>query len=343
MPVSEARLNANRRNALKHGLAGDGVVLPTGAAAEVEGLDRELQAELRPSNALGRILVRRIAVLAVRMDQCVHQQAAATAERKRNAGAAFDDARMAEAERLISWIATEPATYARRLQQTPEGLDLMIRQWEGLGTDLFHPRKRAWDYSHLQRALNLKGRRNGDFPESRLEALCKVLWDDPSNLEPGEADGKNPDDLKAWATLEIEKIILAELARLTALREAIDEQAVAIDRAEAPERAVFDTSKDSILARKYEAAAERGFYRALRELREVEVEARSTMDQPEASELSPMGSFRSEDDRDDPEAPRPPISADRRPPATPSRPVSGPNPFIGGSEDGPRSLDRGFA
>jgi hypothetical protein len=41
-------------------------------------------------------------------------------------------------------------------------------------------------------------------------------------------------------------------------------------RVEAGRRAMFDTSKESILARKYEAAAERGSYRALKELRQVE-------------------------------------------------------------------------
>jgi hypothetical protein len=41
-------------------------------------------------------------------------------------------------------------------------------------------------------------------------------------------------------------------------------------RVDAGRRAMFDHSKESILARKYEAAAERGLYRALKELRQVE-------------------------------------------------------------------------
>jgi hypothetical protein len=44
----------------------------------------------------------------------------------------------------------------------------------------------------------------------------------------------------------------------------------ALLRANAGRRAMFDHSKESILARKYEAAAERGLYRALKELRQVE-------------------------------------------------------------------------
>jgi hypothetical protein len=46
-------------------------------------------------------------------------------------------------------------------------------------------------------------------------------------------------------------------------------------RVEAGRRAMFDTSRESILARKYEAAAERGLYRALKELRQVEKAAKA--------------------------------------------------------------------
>ena len=41
-------------------------------------------------------------------------------------------------------------------------------------------------------------------------------------------------------------------------------------RTGAARKAMFDSSKETILARKYEAAAERGLYRALKELRQVE-------------------------------------------------------------------------
>ena len=50
--------------------------------------------------------------------------------------------------------------------------------------------------------------------------------------------------------------------------EGLDEAQVARLRAEAARRAMFDTSREATLARKYEAAAERGFYRAIKELRE---------------------------------------------------------------------------
>ena len=46
-------------------------------------------------------------------------------------------------------------------------------------------------------------------------------------------------------------------------------------RAEAGRRALFDPSREATLARKYEAAAERGFFRALKELRQLEKQAKA--------------------------------------------------------------------
>jgi hypothetical protein len=56
--------------------------------------------------------------------------------------------------------------------------------------------------------------------------------------------------------------------------EGLDGREVARLRAEEGCRAMFDPSKEATLARKYEAAAERGFFRALKELRQLEARAR---------------------------------------------------------------------
>ena len=143
-PTTAGGKEQSRRNALKHGMTGAGVVLPNEDAAEVERRFAAFQSELQPSGEVGEALVRRAAVCSVRMDRGVAQETAALSERVRQAEADF---------------------------VAPEG------------------------------------------------------------VEPEEA------------------------ARL---------------RAEAGRRAMFDPSKEASLARKYEAAAERGFFRALKELRQLE-------------------------------------------------------------------------
>ncbi len=93
-------------------------------------------------------------------------------------------------------------------------------------------------------------------------------------------------------------------------------------RAEAGHRALFDPSKDAANARKYEAAAERGLFRALKEIRQVEKEAKAAAESElllePYDERPALGSFL-------PVEPIEPILPNR-PVATPSRPA--PTPVV---------------
>jgi hypothetical protein len=220
MPATEAQIAANRANAarstgpktedgkarsrgnaLKHGLTGDGVVLPDADAAEVERLSRAFRSEMKAPGEAGQILAHRMAVLAVRMDRSSDQAMATLAERARQAREDFE---------------------------APEGLD---------------------------------------------------------------AD-------------QVERL-----------------------RASAAARAMFDPSKEATLARKYEAAAERGFYRALKELRQLKKESSPGQDQVSSpasvvaaearSSMARLGSFLQG------EMPARPVSAPPvpTPRPTPSKPL----------------------
>ena len=48
-----------------------------------------------------------------------------------------------------------------------------------------------------------------------------------------------------------------------------DPEVDAVERGRAADRALFDPSHEAVLARRYEAASERGFFRALRELKQL--------------------------------------------------------------------------
>jgi hypothetical protein len=162
-PEGKAR---SRCNALKHGLTGEGVVLPNEDRAEVERRLAAFQDELKPSGEVGRALVHRAAVLSVRLDRSVSQETATLSGRVRQAEADFF---------------------------APAGLDA------------------------------------------------------------------------------------ATVAQL---------------RAEASARAMFDPSREATLARRYEAAAERGFFRALKELRQLERDAKvANPDVDDATIRETLGSF----------------------------------------------------
>jgi hypothetical protein len=100
MPASEAQIRANRANslkscgpktvegkeksranALKHGLTGAGVALTVEDTAEVERMFTAFEADFRPSDEMGRLLIRRAATCAVRMERAVLQETAALSER----------------------------------------------------------------------------------------------------------------------------------------------------------------------------------------------------------------------------------------------------------------------
>jgi hypothetical protein len=165
-PITPEGKAASRRNSLKHGMTGAGVVLPEEDAAEIERRFAAFQEELNPTGEVGQALARRAAVCSVRMERAVSQETAALSERVRQAEADF---------------------------VAPEGTD---------------------------------------------EATVSQLRDE---------------------------------ARAIAL---------------------FDPSKEATLARKYEAAAERGFFRALKELRELKKQAKAI--QPPAPAEPPreeLGSF----------------------------------------------------
>ncbi len=149
MPSSEARIAANRRNAqlstgpktpegkeqsrrnaLKHGLTGAGVVLPEKDAAEVDRKAEAYARELDASGEVGRDLARRAALNAVRMDRAADQQTATLSERVRRAEAEFvapagvsaeEAARLrAEAGRRAMFDPSKEATLARKYEAAAE-------------------------------------------------------------------------------------------------------------------------------------------------------------------------------------------------------------------------------
>ena len=282
-----------RQNALKHGLTGEGVVVPDEDREAISQRFGRLEAELAPSCEMALILVQRIALLSIRMERSVRQEAAKIGEVMRRAASDFDDLRLATVEKLMDWIAAEPATNSRRLRGTPEGVARLIQAWLAIDADLTHFVLSRWSWSQWQRLENLVGRRPDDSPMSREGALCKVLWGDYEFLEPGEVEGMDALDRRDYAIAQLRQRIAMRVAELRELATTFDMEALARDRGEAPTRALFDASPQAVLARKYEAAAERGMYKAWKELQALEAwgaaqEAPDETPEPEAG-CAPLG------------------------------------------------------
>ena len=231
--------------------------------------------EMRPSSEMGRYLVSRLARLTVRVERCSGQELAAIAYRAAHAEAEFDEARIAEVNHTLAYIAREPATFARKLRSMPEGVDRMIALLLDLREELNTGR---WDWTYGDKLANLTGRRWMDVPVTRVRALSEAIVGDFQYLRPAEGEGLSTADRVNWARNAMADLIDDELEMLLAHRETLDLEAIERDRAGAAERSAFDPSREAILARRYEAAAERAVLQgASNEFRRVEAEAAFTL------------------------------------------------------------------
>src|SRR4051794_20930126 len=149
MPTSQARIDANRRNAqlstgprteegkqrsranaLKHGLTGAGTVLPKHDAIEVERRAAAFAEELNATGEVGSALARRAALSSVRMERAADQQAAALSEHVHRVMEEFvppEGADSQEAERLLAeavrramFDPSREATLARKYEAAAE-------------------------------------------------------------------------------------------------------------------------------------------------------------------------------------------------------------------------------
>ena len=347
MPCSPARLAANRRNArsstgprtlagkersrqnaVKHGMTGQGVALPTEDAAAVAARFEAIRDELAPQTVLGCVLVKRVALLSVRLDRSERVEAAALASRVEAAEGDFDEARTGRVNDLLALLEVDPADALRKLRRMPEGVDRLIGAWAQLGEDLGDDlRENSWGPVHREFAERLSGRAAVARGESQIMALFRAscgIDDEGRDLDDG--------DRRAWAVDQLREIVEAHLADLQAHRATLDPDQVARDRARAADRALFDPSKESVLARKYEAAAERALFRTLAELREVEAEAEArAKDGAESGpEPGPLGSFLPDappaGPGPTPEPPIAPTDADPTPPSGRPAPAAGASP-----------------
>ncbi len=307
MKVSAARLEANRRNAAKstgprtaegklasrgnaltHGMTAT-VVMIDGDDAEVARRSEALEAELCPSSELGQLLVRRVALLSVRMERCASHESAALSARVRHAFDDFDDRRSAEVEAAFANLPADPPAEHRRLCRMPEGVDRLVAAWQSLAAELDQPDPARWDAARAQQVDALLGRSHAEPSPSRASMLALAI---------GDPSGEDAAAARSRCRTELLALIGRELARLREHRRSLDLGAIAADRASAPALALFDSSKEAAQARKYEAAAERGMYRALREFRQFEAEPETPSGPHPAAEPRPgLGSFSNEPDR----------------------------------------------
>jgi hypothetical protein len=293
-PKTDAGKARSRANAYKHGLAGDGVVLRDEDSLEVERRTQALQREMAPTTELGAILVRKIAVTSVVSERATRQEFAATAERVRHAPERFDAERLQRARTAFDALPEQPREGLRQLKAMPEGVELLLQAWRDLRAGLTRSERRRWGNPELLVAARLLGVPQEDARASEIGRRSVAFWAEFKADDPGHQDESRA---------KVVELIDQTIAELEAHASTLDVETIAVDRAEAGGRALFDGSIEASRARRYEADASRGFYKAIREFRQVEAEAAERAAASVEPESPPsLGSFREEDRADESES-----------------------------------------
>ena len=234
-PKTEEGKAKSRLNAFRHGMAGAGNLLALGEDGELvarrtAAFVRELGAE----GASGRILAHRAALLSVRMERLAEGEMVAVAAAERQGRADFDHERVEAIKQLLAEITpsgVDPASALVELTGCPDGIARLRDFWG-----------------------DLLGLLREDDPGDASEQAARWLGlaaDHPARLE---------------SKLDLIQRVEVEIARLDVLATAMTPvtRALAQARHEAGLIARFDPSPEASLARRYEAAAERGMYQAMR-------------------------------------------------------------------------------
>jgi hypothetical protein len=248
----------SRLNAVKHGLAA------TTTAALMAGSDARMLVEnrkvewldsFRPDGPEQDWHYELLVVESIRIERCqeaFHQLCRQYGERAR---LLWDDDRRRDAADLASGLHRNPTAIARRLEATTQGADLKVTFWKGLLSHL--DRHGVWTDPQRSLALDLLG-------------IHKTLRDAATPVDPPVAD----------IVGARRALALAEIARLTALRDNDLANLDASDRAMAEQTLGAEFTKPLQLMYRYEQAACRRFDAACKKVRTAPLPATAAKPKP---------------------------------------------------------------
>ena len=178
--ISEARLNANRANALKstgprsaegkavsrlnsttHGLTGTGVAL---ASYDPDLVTQRVAAWTqvrRPATSHERWLVEQLALATVRIDQCRLEEDCLRTLTSQRAANFWDEERQVDAEELAGKLSRNPALIVAKLRRTLHGSFWLRERWESLEVaaieGVWDEKQRALAFDMLGVAIEFRG------------------------------------------------------------------------------------------------------------------------------------------------------------------------------------------
>jgi hypothetical protein len=234
-PTSDEGKARSRGNAVKHGLAGEGIVLDdSDTQAVAERLDA-WRGDFGPLAGHQEWLYERMVVASVRIDRCTREQSMVQSYQAERARTCWNADRQLEAGEIAAGLSRRPSLVVRRLGRTRQGCEWMIEQWGELG--LVHRVNLEWNEAQTSVALDLLG------------------------LDPALRDG-----LGFPPNQPLDQVVGQTI---TGLQKRIDSGLADLDAREqeyAESGAPITPSRDLIRLRRYEAACMRDYCRARADL-----------------------------------------------------------------------------
>ncbi|WP_152050898.1 hypothetical protein [Tautonia marina] len=191
-PKTEAGKAKVARNALKHGLAGHGVVLTDEMTAAIEERKRHWITQYRPDSPAQLWRFERIVIESVRADGCVHRAVALRDELAQRAAESWDDDRALDVEHLGLSLADHPEVIQPTLLQSRHGVLWLLDRWDDLADRLDRTSGDLSDadLSHLLDLLGVPASDRNDA-RSRLvgtgsderQAVASLLADTRTDLQ----------------------------------------------------------------------------------------------------------------------------------------------------------------
>ncbi len=276
----------SRRNALKHGLASEGDVLPIRDEKKFKERLACWSGECKPQSDMELYQLETAVFATVQLDRCRRHEMAEIGRRRRVAEENWEATQAKRVNACVEHWTTRPAECVAQLEQFTRGCDSIVATWNELGDAL--KAKEFWSVGEAWMAMRLLGWPPEMFHEgnSEVAALRTFLLAanpnpdcdevdmffamDTSSLEPearmAACRAKLPSREFArealWSTMD------AEFDRLEPLREALWENADGPALREKIDLATFDDSPAGILRRRYQTASQHDMNRCLKQLAE---------------------------------------------------------------------------
>lgn len=152
-PKTDKGKKQSRRNALKHGLAGSGLILPADDAEAVNERIAEWHSSLKPFDPYEVWMLEVIAVESIRVDRCRIQDRVLRDEQMHQTGSSRHENQRQSAAKLASKLAKDPSV-AARLASTIPGATLLLDRWKSLARVLDEG---DWSVAQDSLALDLLG------------------------------------------------------------------------------------------------------------------------------------------------------------------------------------------